>query len=79
MSMSLEFFMEKSDLGYMDFPTTDLTSDNIRAERIFKTEVLSWLENGEPKLFRSPTEGNFLVRLMSVSLSPVQGLGRLLH
>jgi len=40
---------------------------------------LEWLNNGEPKLFRSPGEGNYIVRLMNVSLSPEDTLGRMLH
>lgn len=59
--------------------TTTLESGNIYQERLFKTEVLEWLNNGKPKLFRSPTEGNFIVRLMNVSLSPNDTLGRMLH
>jgi hypothetical protein len=42
-------------------------------------EVLEWLNNGEPKLFKSPTEGNYIVRLMNVSLSPNDTLGRMIH
>lgn len=48
-------------------------------ERKFKLEVLEWLNNGQPKLFRSPTEGNYIIRLNNVSLSPNDQLGRLLH
>jgi hypothetical protein len=48
-------------------------------ERNFKLEVLEWLTNGKPKLFRSPTEGNYIVRLMNVSLSPMDQLGRMIH
>ena len=48
-------------------------------EREYKMRVLEWLNNGKPKLFRSPTEGNFLVRLMNVSLTPNDTLGRMLH
>jgi hypothetical protein len=33
-------------------------------------EVLRWLTDGKPKLFRSPGEGNFIVRLMNTSLAP---------
>ena len=44
-----------------------------------KDELLKWLNNGEEKLFRSPTEGNYIVRLMNVSLSPTDSLGRMLH
>lgn len=56
-----------------------LTTDNIRKEREFKMLVLSWLTNGKPKLFRSPSEGNFIIRLMNTSLSPNDTLGRMLH
>lgn len=58
---------------------TDLTHENIKNEREFKLEVLDWLTNGQPKIFRSPTEGNYLVRLMNTSLSPNDTLGRMLH
>ena len=58
---------------------TSLTSNNIYDERKFKTEVLNWLNDGKPQLFRSATEGNFVVRLMNVSLSPNDTLGRMLH
>lgn len=34
--------------------------------------------NGEVKLFKSPTEGNFLVRLTDISFSPNQQLGRMI-
>ena len=56
-----------------------LTADNYQRERVFKLEVLSWLTNGKPKLFRSAAEGNYIVRLMNVSLTPNDTLGRLLH
>ena len=79
LSDNQEFFMRKSDLGHLEVDTTDLISDNVRAERLFKLEVMKWLENGKPKLFRSPTEGNYLVRLMQNTLAPVAGLGRMLH
>lgn len=52
---------------------------NIRAERRFKLKVLEWLGDGKIKLFRSPTEGNYLVRLMNISLSPEDKLGRMIH
>jgi hypothetical protein len=37
------------------------------------------LINGEKKLFKSPGEGNFIVRLMNVTLSPDDTLNRMLH
>ena len=58
---------------------TDLTAENFFNERNFKLEVLKWLTNGETKLFRSPGEGNFIVRLMNSSLSPNDQLSRMLH
>ena len=48
-------------------------------ERQFKLAVQDWLMNGKPKLFRSPTEGNYIIRLMNVSLSPEEKLSRMLH
>ena len=61
------------------FNSTDLISKNFASERLFKLAVLDWINNGKVKLFRSPAEGNYLVRLMDVSLAPQQGLGRMLH
>lgn len=58
---------------------TDLTFENIHRERTFKLAVLDWLTNGQPKLFRSPTEGNYIVRLMNTSLTPNDTLGRMIH
>lgn len=59
--------------------TTNLTDYNILAERIFKLKVLEFLNNGKPKLFRSPGEGNYVVRLMNSSLTPDDKLNRMLH
>lgn len=61
------------------YSLSDLSDENIRAERQFKMEVLDFLTDGKPKLFRSPTEGNYLVRLMDTSLTPEDTLGRMLH
>lgn len=59
--------------------TSGYTADNIKKERDFKLQVLEWLTNGKPKLFRSPTEGNYIIILQNVSLSSNDSLGRLLH
>ena len=40
---------------------------------------MDWLNNGEVKYFKSPAEGSYLVRLMNVSLTPNDQLGRMLH
>ena len=52
---------------------------NMHAERIFKMRLLEWLGNGEIKMFKSAAEGNFLVRIMNVSLTPEDKLGRMIH
>ena len=66
------------DVNVYDMGTW-LTAENYRRERNFKMEVLTWLTNGKPKLFRSPAEGNYIVRLMNTSLTPNDSLGRMLH
>lgn len=53
--------------------------DEFYLERQFKLAVEQWLNNGKPKLFRSAAEGNYLIRLMNVSLSPENKLARRLH
>ena len=47
-------------------------------EREFRNKVVEFLENGEAKLFKSPTEGNFIVRLMDVNTTPDAKLSRLI-
>lgn len=63
----------------LDTPDYNLTDVNVASERIFKMKVLEWLTNGKPKVFRSPTEGNFIVRLMNTSFAPNDTVGRMLH
>lgn len=53
--------------------------DEFYRERIYKREVEDWLNNGQPKLLRTAAEGSFFVRLMNVSLTPIEALGRRLH
>lgn len=47
-------------------------------ERLFRERVREFLEKGDMMLFRSPTEGNMLVRLMDISFSPNQNNGRMI-
>lgn len=61
------------------YKTHNLTDANISAEKVFKNYVLDWLNNGEVKLLKTATEGLYLVRLMNVSLSPNDTVGRMLH
>jgi hypothetical protein len=82
--------MDKRELGLISIndvgeendihqATTQLVGYNFSAERKFKLSVLEWLNNGKIKLFRSPAEGNYVVRLMNTSLSPNDSLSRLIH
>lgn len=59
--------------------STSLSSGNFKKEREFKEAVLNWLTNGKPKQFRSPGEGNYIIRLMNTSLSPHDQLSRMIH
>lgn len=45
-------------------------------EKFFRDKVREFLNNSEAKLFRSPTEGNYLVRLMNINYTPNRTLGR---
>lgn len=48
-------------------------------EKRFRDLVINFLTDGKPKLFKSTTEGNIIVRLMNVSFTPNQTLGRLIY
>lgn len=65
--------------AYEKSETQSLVDYNFRAERRFKLKLLEWLGNGKVKYFKSPTEGNYLVRLMNISLTPEDKLSRMLH
>lgn len=58
---------------------SDYTLGNYYRERKFREEVYAWLTNGEPKLFRSPSEGNVLVRLLNVNMTPFNGTSRMVY
>lgn len=53
--------------------------DEFYLERKYKRQIEEWLNNGQPKLLRTAAEGSFIVRLMNVSLTPMDQLGRRLH
>lgn len=65
--------------SYVSVPSTQLEASNVRMERKFRDDVLEWLTDGAPKLMRSATEGNHIVRLMNIQLTPNQTLGRMLY
>lgn len=51
----------------------------INLERIFRERVIQFLHNDRVKLFKSPTEGNMLIKLTNISLSPKKELGRMIY
>lgn len=82
----------KSDVGVKDLIRNDyddyLTESEVLTsyltttqndwlwEREFREEAMKWLNDGEPKLYRSMTEGNMAVMLTDISLTPNSTLGR---
>ena len=73
------FNSQENQIARQKSRTTNLTDYNILAERIFKTKVLEFLNSEKPKLFRSPGEGNYIIRLMNSSLAPDDKLSRMIH
>lgn len=58
--------------------TYNITDENITYERKFREAVLNWINNGRLKLFRSSTEGNYIVRLMNTSLTANDTVSRMI-
>lgn len=48
-------------------------------EREFREKIMDYLYDEGAKLFRSTTEGNILVKLMDVTLTPSKELGRMIY
>ena len=48
-------------------------------ERKFREKVEEFLYNSKPKLYKSMQEGNIFIKLMQVSLTPKNELGRLIY
>ena len=48
-------------------------------EREFREELVKWLNDGEPKLYRSQTEGLMAVMVTDISLTPNKTLSRRLY
>lgn len=68
-----------TDQSCSPWTNTDLVDDNIFIERKFREKVEEFLNNGECKLYRSPTEGNFIINLLNISFTPNQTLGRMIY
>lgn len=67
---SYDYYLEYND-------NNDITTaTDIIYEKKFRDKVIDFLYADTVKLFRSPTEGNLLIRIMDVNFQPNQTLGR---
>lgn len=64
--------------NYLVYKEQNKVSDyyNYFWEREFRDNVIEWLNDGEPKLYRSTTEGLICVMVTDLSLTPNSVLGR---
>jgi hypothetical protein len=60
-------------------PTSTDRSNNFIVEKEFRKKLVSWLYDGNPKVFKSDTEGIFLVKLTEISFSPIVETGRIIY
>ena len=77
-----EFVIPKSKFETIDSElhyNHNLTNNNIFIEQKFREKVEDFLNDGRYKLFKSPTEGNFIVGLMNNQLTPNDTLGRMIY
>lgn len=61
------------------YVNSNLTDNNIFIERMFREKVEEFLNNFDYKLYKSPTEGNVVVILTNVSLTPNNTTGRMIY
>ena len=81
-----ETFTNKSELYNTSKKLYDSYNNNFNInehqdyiyEREFRQMVSDFLPDGKPKLFKSTTEGNIIIRITDISLSPDDSLGRLI-
>lgn len=65
---------------YNDYnQSREITQYDYIYEREFRNLVSDFLHDGKPKLFKSTTEGNIIVRLTDVNMSPEEGLSRMIY
>lgn len=55
------------------------TNEELIQERLYREELLEFLYNDKVKLFSSVQEGEMLIKLSGVSLTPMKQLGRMLY
>ena len=67
------------DIDIQAYASLDYAARQIIYERLFREKVVAFLHSGDVMLFRSAPEGNIIVRLMNISLTPEKTLGRMLY
>ena len=72
-------FIENQYQNYKDKNKLSTSHRNYIYEKDFRNAVIHFLYKDDVKLFRSLTEGNMLVKLMNISLTPNNSLGRLIY
>lgn len=55
-----------------------INADNIFIEKAYRDKVLEFLNKEQVFLYKSPTEGNFIISLINVSTTPNQQLSRMI-
>ena len=66
----------RSEYGKYLYTNRVNASNDYLWEKVYREAALDWLNNGEPKLFRSQTEGNIIVMITDVALQPNSTLSR---
>lgn len=78
----------KKDVYEFDSIVEDYEAFNIKRgimqndytyERDFRKIILDFLIDGKPKLFKSPSEGNIIIRLMDVNCSPDRTTDKMIY
>ena len=81
----LKTYTEKNPNTGQDVPCSlftfdnNLTDNNRYIERIFREKVEEFLNDTQPKLYKSATEGNSIVVLTNISFTPKSELNRMLY
>lgn len=63
-------------MGDTSYRFLSTTENDWMWEREFREELVAWLNDGEPKLYRSMPEGSMVVMLTDINLTPMQGRAR---
>lgn len=55
------------------------TESTMINEKVYRNELIEFLYSSTPKFFQSYTEGEMIVHLMNISLTPNKQLGRMIY